>query len=101
MYVILVFMRSLKTRPVLPEWLGWVFHADVLAPFLNMLLREDETRGGPALESASQSELVTVCSLLNEKEKPDEYGCSAEDRVRKYLCEQEVLAWFSGLTAAS
>ncbi|KAH6980502.1 hypothetical protein EDB80DRAFT_626217, partial [Ilyonectria destructans] len=88
-YVILVFMRSLKTRPALLEWFGSAFHAKVLAPFLNMLLREDETRGGLALESASQSELVTVCSLLNERQKPDEYGFSTEDIVRKYHREQE------------
>ncbi|KIW76815.1 hypothetical protein Z517_09259 [Fonsecaea pedrosoi CBS 271.37] len=89
-YVMLVFMRSLKTRPDLLEWFGSAFHAQLLAPFLNMLLREDEARGGLALESASQSsELVTICSLLNEKKKLDKYGLSTEDSRRKYLCEQE------------
>lgn len=88
-YVILVFMRSLKTRPDLREWLGSAFHAELLAPFLNMLLREDEARGAAALEGASQSEVVTICSLLNERKKPDMYGFSTEDNVRKYLREQE------------
>ena len=52
-YVILVFMCSLKTRPDLVKWLGYAFYAEILAPFLNMLLREDETRGWCALERAS------------------------------------------------
>ncbi len=42
-YVILVFMRSLKTRPDLLKWFGPAFHAEILARFLNMLLLEDET----------------------------------------------------------
>ncbi|KAH6874155.1 hypothetical protein B0T10DRAFT_587943 [Thelonectria olida] len=88
-YVILVFMRSLKTRPALLEWFGSAFHAKVLAPFINMLLREDESRGGPALESASQSELITVYSLLNERKKLGKYGFSTEDNLRKYHREQE------------
>ncbi|KAL2273111.1 hypothetical protein FJTKL_04922 [Diaporthe vaccinii] len=67
-YSMLVFMRSLKTRPGLREWLGAAFRAEMLAPFLNMLLREDETRGGRALESASQSGLLKLCSPLNQKE---------------------------------
>lgn len=67
-YVTLVFMRSLKTRPDLREWVGDAFHAEVLAPFLNMLLREDETRGERALQSVSQSELLNLCSPLNLKE---------------------------------
>lgn len=67
-YITLVFMRSLKTRPDLRQWLGDAFHAEMLAPFLNMLLREDETRGGRALEGASQSELLKLCSPLNQKE---------------------------------
>lgn len=52
-YVLLVFMRSLKTRPDLLKLFSWAFHAELLVPFLNMLLREDETRGGGAWESAS------------------------------------------------
>ncbi|KAI2606638.1 hypothetical protein GGR54DRAFT_652322 [Hypoxylon sp. NC1633] len=88
-YVMLVFMRSLKTRPGLLEWFGSAFHAQLLAPFLNMLLREDEARGGLALGSASQSELVAICSLLNEDKRLDKYGLSTEDSLRKYLREQE------------
>ncbi|KAH0829997.1 hypothetical protein AYO21_11516 [Fonsecaea monophora] len=89
-YVMLVFMRSLKTRPDLLEWFGSAFQAQLLAPFLNMLLREDEARGAVAWNSAFQSsELVTICSLLNEKKKLDKYGLSTEDSRRKYLCEQE------------
>lgn len=61
-YVILVFVRSLKTRPALLGWFGLAFHPKTLALFLNMLLRDDETRGGTALESARQSEMITVCS---------------------------------------
>jgi hypothetical protein len=37
-YVILVFMRSLKSRPDLQERFGAAFHPEILAPFLNMLL---------------------------------------------------------------
>ncbi|KLP05346.1 Uncharacterized protein LW94_1883 [Fusarium fujikuroi] len=88
-YVMLVFMRSLKTRPRLLKRFGSAFHAQLLARFLNMLLREDEARGALALESASQSELVTICSLLNEDKRLDKYGLSTEDSLRKYLREQE------------
>ncbi|CZR49909.1 uncharacterized protein FPRO_16114 [Fusarium proliferatum ET1] len=88
-YVMLVFMRSLKTRPRLLKRIGSAFHAQLLARFLNMLLREDEARGALALESASQSELVTICSLLNEDKRLDKYGLSTEDSLRKYLREQE------------
>lgn len=87
-YILLVFMRSLKTRPALFAWFGSAFHAEVLAPFLNMLLREDETRGGPALESASQWELVTVCSLLNEEKRLGKNGLSTEDNLGKHHDEQ-------------
>ncbi|KAI1157927.1 hypothetical protein F5B18DRAFT_668674 [Nemania serpens] len=76
-------MRFLKTRPYLLEWLGSAFYAQLLALFLNMLLREDETRGAPALESAPQSELVTICSLLNERKKQGKYGFSTKDNIRK------------------
>jgi hypothetical protein len=88
-YVILVFMRSMKTRPSLLEWLGSAFHPHVLASFLNMLLREDETRGDAASKSASHSELVTIWSPLNERKKPDKYGFSTEDSIKKFLCAKE------------
>ncbi|KAG8162683.1 hypothetical protein KVR01_007161 [Diaporthe batatas] len=67
-YVTLVFMRSLKMRPDLREWVGHAFHAEMLAPFLNMLLLEDETRGERALQCLYQSELLNLCSPLNSKE---------------------------------
>lgn len=82
-YVLLVFMRSLKTRPDLLEWFGWAFHAELLAPFLNMLLREDEIRGGGAWESASQPEFPTSCSPLNQIEKPGSYWMTIRDLVRE------------------
>ncbi|KAH8755304.1 hypothetical protein F5883DRAFT_383289, partial [Diaporthe sp. PMI_573] len=88
-YVILVFMRSLKTRPDLVKWVGYAFHAEILAPFLSMLLREDETRGRCALERASQSELLKLCTPLNQKEKPGKYGLSTMDNIRKYYPAQE------------
>lgn len=88
-YVILVFMRSLKTRPALLGRLGPAFQAQILAPFLNMLLREDETRGGTALKSASQSDLVTVWPVPNEEKKLGNYGLHTEYNRKKYLCEQE------------
>lgn len=88
-YVILVFMRSLKMRPNLLKWFGFAFHAELLAPFVNMLLREDETRGSRALESTSQSELVTLCSLLNQEEKLGDYGLTTEDNIKKYNQSQE------------
>lgn len=88
-YVILVFMRSLKTRPALLEWLGPAFNAKILAPFLNMLLREDETRGSSALKSASQSEIVTLCSVLNKEKRVGKYALSTEDICRKSLRQQE------------
>ncbi|KAI5465159.1 hypothetical protein BGZ63DRAFT_422113 [Mariannaea sp. PMI_226] len=88
-YIILVFMRPLETRPALRAWFGSAFHARTLAPFLNMLLREDETRGGLTLKSTSQSELVTVSSLLNDKPKPGMYGFSTEDNIRKYYHREQ------------
>ena len=88
-YVTLTFMRSLKTRPELLEWFGSAFHPQLLASFLNMLLREDETRGGPASESACQSEVVTTCSLLKERRKPGKYGSCTEDNIRQYLRAQD------------
>ncbi|KAK6068299.1 hypothetical protein SCUP234_11244 [Seiridium cupressi] len=54
-----------------------------------MILREDETRGDPALESASQPELVTNCLLLNQRKKSSKYGLTTEDNLRKYHCAQE------------
>ena len=86
-YVILVFMRSLKTRQHLLEWFGFAFHAELLAPFINMLLCEDETRGSRALESTSQ--LVKLCSLLNQEEKLGDYGLTTEDNIKKYHQSQE------------
>ena len=83
-YVLLVFMRSLKTRHNLLQLFGWAFHAELLAPFLNMLLREDQTRGGGAWESASQPEFLTLCSPLNQIEKPGIYGAKARDLVMSY-----------------
>ncbi|ENH75333.1 hypothetical protein FOC1_g10000814 [Fusarium oxysporum f. sp. cubense race 1] len=58
--VILMFMRSLKTRPALREWwFGSAFHAEALTPYFNLILRQDEIQGAAALASASQSELIT------------------------------------------
>ncbi|KAK3332060.1 hypothetical protein B0T19DRAFT_482417 [Cercophora scortea] len=80
-YVLLVFMRSLKTRPDLLDWFGWAFHAELLAPFLDMLLRQDETRGGDAWESAARGEFPTTRSPLNRKEKAGKYGIRTRDRM--------------------
>ncbi|KUI64505.1 hypothetical protein VM1G_00671 [Cytospora mali] len=88
-YVILVFMRSLKTRPNLLKWFGYAFHAEIIAYFLNMLLREDETRGGRALARRFESELPTLCSPLNQKEKPGKYGSSTIDDIKRYHFAQE------------
>lgn len=67
-YVILVFMRSLRTRPALLERFGLAFHPKVLAPFLNMLLREDETRGGIALESVPIRARYSLLAAQRRKE---------------------------------
>jgi len=82
--VILVFMRSLKTRPGLRERFGRAFHAETLAPFLNMLLREDEIRGIRALTSAPESELPKSRSPLNWEEKTGNYGLSTVDNIMRY-----------------
>jgi hypothetical protein len=52
-YILQVFMRSLKTWLDLLKWFGWAFHVELQAPFLNMLLRQDESRGGGAWKSTS------------------------------------------------
>ncbi|KAK2122097.1 hypothetical protein NOF04DRAFT_1418333 [Fusarium oxysporum II5] len=67
--VILMFMRSLKTRPALREWwFGSAFHAEALTPYFNLILRQDEIQGAAALASASQSELITIL-LAAQREK--------------------------------
>lgn len=88
-YVILVFMRSLKTRPRLLMWFGSAFHAELFPLFINMALREDETLGGRALKSVSQSEVVTLFSPLNREEKLGDYGLTAEDTLRRLYHARE------------
>ncbi|KAK7575152.1 hypothetical protein V3481_017117 [Fusarium oxysporum f. sp. vasinfectum] len=87
--VILMFMRSLKTRPALREWFGSAFHAEALTPYFNLILRQDEIQGAAALASASQSELVTVCSPLNERKRLGKYAFSTKDNIEAYLRDTE------------
>ncbi|EMT73750.1 hypothetical protein FOC4_g10000809 [Fusarium odoratissimum] len=87
--VILMFMRSLKTRPALREWFGPAFHAEALTPYFNLILRQDESQSASALESASQSELITDFSPLNERERLGKYAFSTKDNIEAYLRETE------------
>jgi hypothetical protein len=87
--VILMFMRSLKTRPALREWFGPAFHAEALTPYFNLILRQDESQSASALESASQSELITDFSPLNERERLGKYAFSTKDNIETYLRETE------------
>ncbi|KAK2469476.1 hypothetical protein H9L39_18935 [Fusarium oxysporum f. sp. albedinis] len=87
--VILMFMRSLKTRPALREWFGPAFHAEALTPYFNLILRQDESQSAFALESASQSELITDFSPLNERERLGKYAFSTKDNIETYLRETE------------
>ncbi|EXL65746.1 hypothetical protein FOPG_18047 [Fusarium oxysporum f. sp. conglutinans race 2 54008] len=87
--VILMFMRSLKTRPALREWFGPAFHAEALTPYFNLILRQDESQSASALESASQSELITDFSPLNERERLGKYAFSTKDSIETYLRETE------------
>ncbi|KAH6975560.1 hypothetical protein EDB80DRAFT_309401 [Ilyonectria destructans] len=102
-YVILVFMRSLKTRPDLLKWFGWAFHAELLAPFLNMLVREDETQGGGAWERAFQLEFPTLCSPRNRKEKPGKYVIRTSDHIKRndHAREEHQKAEGAGSTATA
>lgn len=97
-YVLLPFMRSLETRPNLLKLFGWAFHAELLTPFLNMLLRDDETRGGGAWESASQLELLTPCSPLNQIEKPGKYGIRTLDLINNHAQNKHQKAEDAGST---
>ncbi|TPX14851.1 uncharacterized protein E0L32_004960 [Thyridium curvatum] len=87
--VILVFMRSFKTRPALLKRFGPAFHAEHLVPFLNKLLSEDEARGARALESARRSLLPVTRSPLNPKEKPGVYGMTVNDSIERYFQRQK------------
>ncbi|KAI8625597.1 hypothetical protein F5Y19DRAFT_479348 [Xylariaceae sp. FL1651] len=82
-------MRSLKTRPKLGKRFGPAFHAELLPPFLNIILREDETRGASALESASSSELPILCSPLNQEERLGNYRLRAINHIESYRRAQE------------
>ncbi|KAF5704656.1 hypothetical protein FMUND_12384 [Fusarium mundagurra] len=81
----MIFMRSLKTRPALREWFGSAFHVEALTPYLNLILRQDHIQGAAALTIASQSELVTVCSPLNERKRLGKYDFSTKDNIEAYL----------------
>lgn len=63
-HVILVFMRSLKARPELLQWVGEAFHAELLAPFLDMLIQNGGRR---ALECATRPQLTTLSLGYAEK----------------------------------
>src|SRR5438132_6018342 len=47
-------LHALLEDAARPAEMARLFHAEMIAPYLNMLLREDETRGRHAFESASQ-----------------------------------------------
>ena len=80
--MILVFMRPVEmVRLCIPRGAS--------GSFVNMLLRKDETRSSRDLESTSQLELVTLCSLLNQEEKLGEYGLTTEENIKKYHQSQQ------------
>ncbi|KAF5983281.1 hypothetical protein FCOIX_3297, partial [Fusarium coicis] len=87
--VILMFMRSLKTRPALREWFGSAFHAEALTPYLNLILRQDEIQGAAILANASKSELITIFSPVNERTRLGKYASSAKDNIDTYLRDTE------------
>ncbi|KAG7403787.1 hypothetical protein Forpe1208_v016230 [Fusarium oxysporum f. sp. rapae] len=81
--------RDLGTGPALREWFGSAFHAEAPTPYFNLILRQDEIQSAAALASASQSELVTVCSPLNERKRLGKYAFSTKDNIETYLRDTE------------
>ena len=85
LHVLLVFMRSLHTRPDLKKRYGYAFHPQLMAPLLNLLLHRLKDRGGDAWEALFRPEFPMIWVPLNTKDKPGKYGMSTMDAQREYF----------------
>lgn len=83
-HVILVFMRAMMARPDMHERFGWAFPAKLLVPFLNMALREAESRSCD-WNNVSRPKFPTMRLPLNEEKKPGVYGYTA----MSYCCKEK------------
>lgn len=79
-YILLVFMRAIATRPDILRRFGYALHAELLAGYLNKLLHT-ETRGGSKWDMASKLVSPTLRSPLNKKEKPGKYGVTTSNQA--------------------
>lgn len=80
-HVLLVFMRALKSRPQMKERFSYAFHPELMAPLLNVLLRQLQIQGGDDWKKLFQPEFPAMYSLLNKEEKSGVYGsrsCNAK-----------------------
>ncbi|KLP18061.1 Uncharacterized protein LW94_12048 [Fusarium fujikuroi] len=68
---------------------GVEIHPEALTPYLNLILRQDEIQGAAILANASQSELITVFSPLNERTRLGKYASSTKDNIDTYLRDTE------------
>ncbi|OAP53994.1 hypothetical protein AYL99_11754 [Fonsecaea erecta] len=67
-HILMVFMRSLQTRPHQRYRLLWAFHRDLLSPFLTMLLRDAERRGDGDFWELARSKFPVTRLTLNGNE---------------------------------
>ncbi|KAF4471712.1 Telomerase-binding EST1A [Fusarium albosuccineum] len=70
-HVLLVFMRALVTRPILKELFGHIFHPELIAPLLNVALRQLEIQGGDDFRRVLEPGFPVMYSRLNKRQKPD------------------------------
>ncbi|KAK1973697.1 hypothetical protein LZ30DRAFT_464665 [Colletotrichum cereale] len=88
LHVLLVFMRSLNTRPDLKERFGYAFHPELMAPLLNLLLRRIKDRGGDAWKALFRPEFPMLWVPLNTKAKPEKYNMNTMDAQRVYFARK-------------
>ena len=82
-YVLLVFMRAMATRPDMLQRFGWALRPELLAPYLNTLLVEAKVRRGSDWDKTSPIESPKLYSPLNQTEKLGKYGMTTNDHIRE------------------
>lgn len=70
-HVLLVSMHTVQDRPDWMPQFGYAFHAELMAPILNVLLRQAQAEGGDNLDRLFRKDFPVMCSPLNKRHKSE------------------------------
>lgn len=83
LHVLLVFMRATQHRSRWRQRYEYAFHSELMAPLLNLLLRQAQTIGGDYWDQIFQHDFLVMSLSLDKCQKPDIHGNRPEDEQYK------------------